>query len=70
MSSHHGPEARGHRLRPVYDSDPASPAVSTLVAPSVAGANGFTSKSAGQIFKTAVSDSGAAGSFTVHGDIR
>ena len=70
MSSHHGPEARGHRLRPVMIPTLLLLAVSTLVAPSVAGANGFTSKSAGQIFKTAVSDSGAAGSFTVHGDIR
>ncbi len=41
-----------------------------MVAPSVAGADGFSSKSAEQIFKTAVAASAAASSFSVHGDIR
>jgi hypothetical protein len=40
-----------------------------LVAPAVAGAAGFTSKSAAQIFKTAVSASGGANSFSVRGSV-
>ncbi len=42
----------------------------SMAAPSVAGAAGFSSESASQIFKTAVADSAAARSFSVHGDIR
>ncbi len=45
-------------------------AVLSMIVPSVAGADGFSSKSAEQIFKSAVAASGAASSFSVHGDIR
>ncbi len=44
--------------------------VVSLVAPPVAGADGFSSKSASQIFKSAIAASAAAHSFSVRGDIR
>jgi hypothetical protein len=44
-------------------------ATASLVAPTVAGADGFTSKSAAQIFKSAVTASGSASSFSVRGTV-
>ena len=71
MSAHEGDGDRSHRLRPmILVSTVLLLAASSFVAPSMAGADGFSSKGAEQIFRTAVADSAAASSFSVRGEIR
>jgi hypothetical protein len=62
-------EAHGRRFPRIMISTGLLAVTGSLVVPAVAGADGFTSKGAAQIFKSAVSASGAANSFSVRGSV-
>jgi hypothetical protein len=69
MSTDHRTEAHRHRLGGVAVLTTLLVAATSVVAPTIAAADGFSSKSAAQIFKTGIKASSAASSFSVSGTI-